>query len=339
MAGVIFNKLSGENDSMYGKILTPLRQVIIDNIKEDAEDNVLLKAMFNVEMSDNWAESSTGQTGLSTMKPVIEGGKVDNDSVVETYKKSVEHTTFKNRISITAEMLEDAKAGAAVRKAAPLVAGLGASYIRTRCEFGTKALTDGETTTSFTFNGMTFDKTTGDGSGIFSTSHKCKKTGVTNLSNVFTNELGTDSAMLNRLANIGRNQINESGVITRYLFDTIMIPGNTPAMEDTIKKIMGSERVVGSAYNDINTQKGLWKLVVNPYWIVDSGKYPYIIMSSKALKETSGSTFYDRTKLQIKETVDDEWNLILSARARFSAVFYDWRHLIMGGAASGTTLS
>lgn len=339
MAGATFNKLSGQNDSLYGKILEPLRQIIIDNVAIDKEDNKLLSTIMCVETSDNWAEASTGQTGLSNMKPVEEGGKTENDMIMETYKNSVEHTTFKNRIVITAEMIEDAKGGSAVRKAAPIARQLAESYLSTRVEKATLAITSGADTT-YSFEGKTFSRTTGDGQAIFSKTHKCKKTGTTNNSNIYSNAFGADSSMLNRLANIGRNLKNDTGKPTRYIFDTIMIPGNAPALEDTIKKVIASERVVGSAYNDINTQLGLWKLVVNPYWQADgTNKNPFIIMSSKAMKANMGNTFYDRTKLQIKETVDDEWNVIMSARARFSCVFYDWRHMIMGGHASGTTLS
>jgi hypothetical protein len=52
--------------------------------------------------------------------------------------------------------------------------------------------------------------------------------------NVFTNAFGTDSVMLNKLANVGRNFRNASGIVMGYTFDTIIIPGNTPELEDTI---------------------------------------------------------------------------------------------------------
>ena len=334
---VMFNKLSGQNDSLYGKIIAPLRQVIVDNASKDTEDGVLLRAMYNVETSDNFAEASTGQTGLGTMKPVEEGGKTTNDSIREAYKKILEHTTFKNRIVITAEMLEDAKVGTAVRKAKPLVAQFGESYVRTQAEFATKALVSGKDKT-FTFNGKVFDRTTGDGEALFSPQHKCRNTGNQSHSNVFSNDFGSDATMLNILVNKGRNFKNDTGNITRNLFDTIMIPGNTPQLEALIKVIIATERVPNSANNDINTQMNKWQLIVNPYWIAENGSEPYILMSSKALKATSGNIFFNRTMLQIKEDVDEEWNMTLSARARFSCGFFDWRHVLMGGVTNGTTI-
>ncbi|MFA6766618.1 MAG: hypothetical protein WCS45_06260, partial [Clostridia bacterium] len=289
---------------LYGSILAPLRQVIVDNCSVDTEDEKLLRAMFVVE------QSSMRQ----------------------------EHTTFKNHLTIYAEMLEDAKTGSAAHKAKGLFAQFGEAYVRTKCEFATKALTNYNSPT-FKFNGKTFDRTTGDGQPVFSHQHKCKNTGSTNHSNIFTNAFGSDASMLNKLANIGRNLKNETGNITRYLFDTLIIPGNTPVLEDMAKRVIASEHYPGGDKNDINTQFGKWKLIVNPYWTVADGELPYIIMSSKALEQTSGNIFYNRTKLMVKEDVDNDWNLVISARARFSCGFYDWRHMVMGGAPAGTTLS
>ena len=63
-------------------------------------------------------------------------------------------------------------------------------------------------------------------------------------------------------------------------------------------------------------------------------------MSSKANQDLNGSLFYDRIPLTIKQDVDvHSHNLITSGRCRFSAGFGDWRHVIMGGATAGTTLT
>jgi len=339
MAGVMITKLSGEQDSLYGKILAPLRQVLIDAAGDKTDDEQLLKSFMIVNPSNGYGEAFTGQTGLSQMKPTVEGGKVDNDSFTETWSKTIEHTTFKNRIVLSAEMIEDATAGYAVRKAKPLFEEFGTAYVSSRVNFATLAVcSEGDAT--FVYNGKTFDRTTGDGKALFSTTHKVKKTGAANISNLYANLFGSDTVMLNRLANVGRNIPNETGNATRYLFDTIMIPGNCPALEDTIKKVIATERAINSANNDVNTQFGRWQLVVNPYWQAGgTNANPYILMSSRALKATTGNAFFDRTPLKVKERVDDDENLILSARARWSAGFPEWRHMIMGGVTGGTTLS
>lgn len=98
MVGAVFSKLSDGNDALYGSILAPLRQVIVDNCSVDTEDEKLLRAMFVVE------QSSMRQ----------------------------EHTTFKNHLTIYAEMLEDAKTGSAAHKAKGLFAQFGEAYVRTK---------------------------------------------------------------------------------------------------------------------------------------------------------------------------------------------------------------
>ena len=52
--------------------------------------------------------------------------------------------------------------------------------------------------------------------------------------------------------------LNDSGIVQGYTFDTIIIPGNVPELEDLIKRIIRSDLIVGSNNNDVNTQKGLW---------------------------------------------------------------------------------
>ena len=64
------------------------------------------------------------------------------------------------------------------------------------------------------------------------------------------------------------------------------------------------------------------------------------ISGSEANKEFAGNVFYDRLPLTVKDWVDNKtFNLEFSGRARMSAGFRNWRHVIMGGATSGTTLS
>ena len=184
------------------------------------------------------------------------------------------------------------------------------------------------------------DKTTGDGEALFSTAHPGKKAGVSAQSNVFTNAFGNDATMLNRLQNVGRNFLNDSGIVQGYTFDTIIIPGNCPTLEDLIKRIIRSDLIVGSNNNDVNTQKGLWNLIVLPQWTVAEGKAPYILMSKEANKELRGTVLFDRTPLDVRNWVDDATrNLNWNGRARMSCGFNNWRHVIMGGADAGSTLT
>lgn len=124
-----------------------------------------------------------------------------------------------------------------------------------------------------------------------------------------------------------------------YTFDTIVIPANVPELEDFIKRVIRSDLLVGSSNNDVNTQKGLWNLVVDHHWQAAEGKQPYILLSSEANRDMMGNVFYDRVGLKVMNKVDlDTHNLEWSGRCRFSAGFNNWRQVIMGGADVGETL-
>lgn len=333
MAGIIFAKSSGLNDDLWKDTDRAIRSVLMDTASEKSDDDKLVDALYNVEKSDKFAEKMAGLTEMGNFEPVAEGEAGVQDSIQEGYAKLIQHHQFIKTFVCTAEMNEDNNINTMKVAAQNYVR----AYKRTRAQFASDALvTEGST---FLFGGKTFDKTSGDGKALFATDHATIKGGYTQ-SNVFTNAFGSDSAMLNRLANIGRNFRNASGEVMGYTFDTIIIPSNAPALEDTIRKIIKSDLTVGSNYNDINTQKGLWKLVVDHRWQAASGTAPYILMSSEANKERQGSMFYDRIPLTMKDWVDEKtFNLNWSGRARMSAGFYNWDHVIMGGASTGTELS
>ena len=112
-------------------------------------------------------------------------------------------------------------------------------------------------------------------------------------------------------------------------------------LEDMVKRIIGSDGEVGSNKNDINTERGKWKLIVDYLWTPATGS-PYILMSSEGLKATMGTRFWNRTVLDIEnEEKVESRNLVYNGFARWSCGFPNWRHVLMGGSsdASATTLS
>lgn len=334
MAGIIFAKNSGLNDDLWKVNDQIIRAVLQDTDNEKNNDDELVKALYTERKSDKFGEKMSSLTEMSNFEIVDEGDKAIQDSIQQGFSKLIEHKQFIKSFVCTAEMNEDNDIDTMKVAAANFVR----AYKRTRAQYASDALTtEGGT---FIFGGKTLDKTTGDGEGLFSTQHKGIKSGVGVQSNVFTNAFGNNSVMLNRLANIGRNFKNASGNAQGYTFDTIVIPGNCPELEDTIRKIIRSDLTVGSNFNDVNTQKGLWKLVINHRWTVADGKNPYIIMSSEANKDKFGSVFFDRIPLTMKDWVDNAtFNLNWSGRARMAAGFFAWDHVILGGADVGTTLS
>lgn len=330
---IIVSKNSNLNDDLWNEWSDQLVAVLQDTDTEKNNADDFVNKIFNVKKSTKFGEKTTGLTEFADFDIVDEGGTAVLDDVQEGFAKLIEHKAFMKKFVLTAEMAEDSQIDMMKAKATNFVK----SYKRSRAQYASNALTAQANTFAFGSK-SNLDRTTGDGKALFATDHPFKK-GAGTQSNVFTNAFGSDTTILNRLANIGRNFKNSSGIAMGYTFDTIIIPSNVPALEDTIKKIIRTDLMVGSQLNDVNTQKGLWELVVDPFWQVAEGKAPYILMSSDANKEMLGNLFYDRIPLTMKDKVDiDTHNYEWSGRARFSVGFSNWSHVILGGADVGTTL-
>lgn len=331
---VTFSKHGGLNDEAWKVIDTELSMVIQDTDTEKNKDDELVKALFNVKKSKKFGEKQGSMTEFGNFVEVAEGDNAIADDIQMGFSKLIEHTQFIKGFTCTREAKDDGNIDMMKAAAANFVR----SYKRSRAQFASDALvTEG---TTFLYGGKTYDKTTGDGKGLFATDHPGKRTGVEVQSNVFTNPFGSNATMLYTLANIGRNFKNQSGNVMGYEFDTIVLPGNVPDLEDLVKRIIHSSQIVGSDHNDINTQKGNWKLIVDHRWAAAAGTKPYIILSSEAQKELNAGVFFDRVALDVANEVDiNSRNLKWSGYARWSAGFYDWRFAIMGGAQAGTTLS
>lgn len=331
---IVVSKNSNLNDDLWNEWSGQLIAVLQDTDTEKNDADEFVNAVFNVKSSKKFGEKATAMTEFSDFEIVDEGQEAVQDDIQEGFSKLIEHKAFMKSFVLTAEMAEDSAVDMMKAKATNFVN----SYKRSRAQYASNALTAQAAT--FTFGQKSgLDATTGDGKALFATDHPSKK-GTLTQSNVFTNAFGETSEMLNRLAVIGRNFKNSSGIAMGYTFDTIIIPSNCYKMEDTIKKIIRTDLMVGSQLNDVNTQKGLWKLIVDPFWQVAEGKNPYILMSSAANKEMLGNLFFDRIPLTMKDDVEVKThNYIWSGRARFSAGFSNWSHVILGGADEGTTLS
>ena len=330
---VTFSKHGGLNDEAWKVIDTELSMVIQDTDTEKNKDDELVKALFNVKTSKKFGEKQGSMTEFGNFQEVSEGDNAIQDDVQMGFSKLIEHVQFIKGFTCTREAKDDGDIDMMKIAAANFVR----AYKRSRAQFASDALVSEGAT--FLYGGKSYDKTTGDGKGLFATDHLGKKTGVASQCNVFTTAL-TSSEQLYKLANIGRNFKNQSGNVMGYTFDKIIIPGNTPALEDLIKRLLHSENIVGSPNNDINTQKGNWELIVDHRWEAAAGTAPYILMSSEAQRELNAGVFYDRVALDVANEVDiNSRNLKWSGYARWSAGFYDWRAFIMGGAQNGQSLS
>lgn len=339
MAGIIYSKMVGKNDPMYGKIETPIKMLIENESNQCEKEKTVTKALFNIEKSSRFGETILGQSDFDTFKAVEEGQGAENDTIETTYKKFIEHITFMKEFTITAEMVEDAKMGIALESKSKPKAFVRA-YYKTQNKIAAQALINA-TKNSFIFNNANVDLTVGDGLSLFHKAHpyhteKMKKFTQANrfCAADMTSSADAFESALNFFANRMRNFKDDNGEVMGYTADTLVIPGNRPGFEALAKKVIGTERVAGSNNNDINLQYGNWNIVVLNEWTPDTDKF--MIMSREANRNLLGNLFFNRKPLDIQNWVDNHTrNLIWNGRCRFGVGFGTWKHMMLCETGTG----
>ncbi len=338
---IIFSKLSGKNDPLYGKFEHPIKALIQNESNALEKKKSLLDVLYNVEKSNRYAETVMGQTDFDTFQSVKEGEGAENDSIELAFKKTIEHIAFMKEFTITKEMADDAKFGMGTNmKAKPK--GFVRAYYKTRTKIAAWALANA-TESSGTFNKAKVDLTTGDGKPVFHSAHPYasdKLKGKTQSNFFFKKGICASASAfekaLGQLANKMRNFKDENGETMEYVPDTIILPCNRPDFEQIVKKVVGSERTTGTDYNDINTQYGNWTIVILSGWETKDDRF--MLMSKEANEQLMGSMFYNRVPLDIRNFIDDHTrNLIWNGYCRFGVGFTTWKHLLL--AVDGETVT
>ena len=336
---IIYSKSSGLADSAIGKLETPIKMVIEHESDMQTKKGGICDWLFNVERSAKFGETIVGQNEFDVFRATPEGSGAENDTVVETYRKFIEHIQFMKEFTVTAEMMEDSNYGVAA-DAKRRAENFTRAYYKTMhkiCEYALASAT----VAKGSFSKAELDLTAPDGLPLFASSHKwgtadCAGTQSNYFyGNVFS--AGTDGSKpstavfeeaLGELAVKLRNMKDENGEVLGYNADTIILPGNRPLAEAVTKKVCGSEGALGNGYNDINLQYGNWNIVVMPGWQTADDRL--MIMSSEANKNLSGNMFFNRVPLTVSNWVDHHTgNYIWSGRCRFGVGFGTYKHILL----------
>ena len=335
---VIIRRSTGlANNREWDEWATLLDSVIFDSEAQRNNYDNIVSALTIEKNSKRWGEKSITMGGLGDFQAKTEGAAATQDDYEQGYEKFVEHVTFALEVEISKELKDDNMIDTARQKTINLVQ----AYKRTRARLTTQAITGAVgAATSISFNGATIDITTGDGKALFNEAHTLKSVVGTTQCNFFSDVLGSTTVVLNKAANKMRNFNDDKGNVLGYMPDTVILPGNDPEYEDFVKRVIGSDGEVGTNNNDINTQRGKWKFVVDPEWTptISSTNHPVILLSSEAMKALQGTKFFDRTKLDIATDVDvHSRNLTYNGFARMSITHPNWRHVMMIGSADSST--
>ncbi len=343
----IYSETSGLNDSKIGRLATPLKMVIEAESDLQKKKGGALDWLFNIERSNRYGETIQYQDEFGTFTAAAEGAAADSDSLVDTYKKFIEHIPFMKEFTITKQMMDDSLFGIgadAKRRAQNFVR----AYYLTMNKLATAAIANGKNT-SMTFNKATVDLATADGKALFATDHKYGSAsghGEGVQSNYFgINRYSTDHVKLT-LADVEdaitkgaariRNMKDENGEVLGFVADTIIIPGNLPMLEKYVKQVLGSPYEASSANNGINIHYGNWNLIVLPNWQYELSEneseqtFPIILMSSEANKNLAGNMFFNRVPLSVKNWEDSHTrNWIWNGYCRFGIGFGTYKHICL----------
>ena len=342
MPNFIYSVSAGNNNAALGKLETPIKMIIEHESDLCRKKGGVLDWLFNVEKSNKFGETIQYTDEFGTFMSAAEGAGAENDSVIETYRKFIEHIPFMKEFVITKQMLDDSVNGIA-SNAKRRVENFVRAYYLTLHKIASMAIASGKTTT-MTFNKAVVDLATADGKALFATDHKYGKAeghGEGTQSNLFGRNRGANTeitlAEVEDLITQGaakiRNMKDENGEVMGYIADTIVIPGNLPLLEKYIKQILGSSHEASTANNGINIQYGNWNLVVIPDWqyaITTDQTYPIILMSSEANKNLAGNMFFNRVPLDIKNWEDNHtrnWNW--NGYCRFGIGFGTYKHIAL----------
>ena len=330
---IIFSESSGLNDSIYGKCQAPIR-MFLEKRGEEFEQNSVLKNLFFMGKSGNYADMMTTMTAMSGFEPVGENGAYPLDGMQEGYQKLLKYQTWKDSFSVSKEMMEDGKLMDMRKQPAAFMT----SYNRTRELFGAAlygAAMNGAG--SVTFKGVKFDLTGADGSNLFAKEHAPKVSGDKQC-NCFKDAFSVDA--LSKLETAMHLFRGDNGEILDVAPDTILIPEIATLKKDVFAAI-GADKDPVSANNAFNYQYGRWNVIVWPYLnqFVTKGTSPWVLLDSKYNETYGGAVWNDRVQLEVRSTIDENTDAnAWRGRSRFNAAFNDWRFAAIGGVAAGNAL-
>lgn len=333
MAGIIFSEGSGVNDSVFGKSQAPIR-MFLEKRGEAFEAASMLKNLFTMEKSSNYAEKYTSMTAMNGFQAVGENGAYPLDNMQEGYSKVLENITWKDSFSVSQEMIEDAKLMNMRQQPAGFIAG----YHRTRERYGAAlfgAAIVGNST--FTFANQKGSTKGADGQVLFYATHPSKVKGGTQ-SNVFSDAFSADA--LAALESQMQNARGDNGEVLDVAPDTILIP-NLYALKKAVFAAIGADKDPNTANNAFNYTFGRWNVIVWPYLneFITSGTAPWVLLDSKYNAEHGGAIFQDRTPLTVRSTIDENTDAnVWRGRARFVAGFSDWRFAACAGVSGASAL-
>lgn len=332
---IIISETSGKFGQLYGDLQVPLASFIEEQEAKNRENCLALK-IFSERSSNNFAEGYGGLTAAGEMLPVGEGALPPVNSFAQRDLKIIENETWKSRMLLTREIIDDAHGDMKRIVQRVGAAKLTSGYYRAIDSFLMGLLgaaLSGKD--KLTVGGRDYSTLCYDGKNVFSKTHK---SGAKTYCNVYADAFSKD--VLGKLSTVQQNVKDESGAELNIAPDTIVIP-NDYALKKEVFEAIGSEKDPGTANNGFNYLFGQWNVIIHPalnYLVPASGAVPFVLLDSKYNAENDGNVFQNRVPLEVESKKAEGDCNAWDAYARFSGGFVDFRHMIAGGVASGESL-
>ena len=339
---IIYSRSSNLTNSAIGRLEAPIKMIIEHESDLISKKGGICDWLFNVEKSSKFAEVITLQNEFNMFRAAPEGSGAEIDGTFDSAYKYIEHIQFMKEFVVTAEMMEDAVTGIAV-DAKRRAQSFTRAYYKTINKICEAALANGNQL-STTVSGAIIDTCAPDGLPLFNCNHnwgnsytgKSGKQSNYYYGDIFSSGTGDERVAsaavfeetLSELSVKLRNMKDENGDVMGYIADTIILPGNRPKLEGIVKKVCGSERILGNNHNDINLHYGNWNIVILPNWQTTDDRI--MIMSSEANKNLSGNMFFNRIPLTITNWIDNHTgNYYWNGRCRFGVGFGTYKHILL----------
>lgn len=330
---MIFSEGSGVNNSVFGKVQDPIK-MFLEKRGEAFEQVSVIEKVFSMQKSTHYGERLTTMTAMEGFKPVGENGAYPDDMMQEGFSKFLAAMTWKDKFSISQEMIDDAVTMDMKKQPEAFLAG----FHRTRETFGA-ALLGGAVTgaANIKYRGMAFDTTGADDLPLFSNAHPYKvKTGVQ--CNVFSDAVDADA--IGKMETTMHMFEGDTGEILDVTPDTIIIP-DIHSVKKAVFAALGADKDPDTANNGSNYTFGRFNIIVWNYLnkYITAGTAPWIMMDSKYNETYGGAVWLDRKELTVRSTIDEDTDAnVWRGNARFIAGFNDWRAFCVGGVSSASAL-
>ena len=225
------------------------------------------RSYYNIEETDRYIVSTTGYSGFGAMPQWKDGSDIPLDEPEKIYDNVITQEFYGMGFKASRKLVKYGELAKILRWAASLGRSLGQTYGQAHAD----VLNDAFTTTYASLGTV----------ALASASHGSR--GSATRSNINASAALTP-ANLEVLVVQGMNQTNYAGLNDPVMYNKLI---TVPSLRRQAVKIFQSEGESGTANNDINTQKGMMSVVIDPF-MSDSTTHYFLQSANHGLRSVHG---------------------------------------------------